>query len=173
MAVLVTGATGNVGGELVAALPAGGHAVRALVRGERPAGLPAQARAVRGDLNDPASLAEGLADAESVFLMPGYADLPGIAAQAKAAGVARIVLLSGNSACGKDDNAITAYLNRSEAAVRTAVSRTRFCGRSDSRPTRCAGSTSSTPVTSSANRSPPSRSPCSTRPTSAPWQPPR
>lgn len=118
MAILVTGATGNVGSELVAALLADGHAVRALVRGERPAGLPAQAQAVRGDLNDPASLADGLAGAESLFLMPGYADMPGIAAQAKAAGVARIVLLSGNSAGGEEDNAVSAYMNRSEAAVR-------------------------------------------------------
>jgi uncharacterized protein YbjT (DUF2867 family) len=45
--------------------------------------------------------------------------MPGIAAQAKASGVARIVLLSGSSAGGTDhDNAISAFMNLSEAAVR-------------------------------------------------------
>jgi nucleoside-diphosphate-sugar epimerase len=56
--ILVTGAAGNVGGELVRALADAGAPVRALVR---PAGqdrFPPGAEAVAGDLNDPASLAE-------------------------------------------------------------------------------------------------------------------
>jgi uncharacterized protein YbjT (DUF2867 family) len=119
MVFLVTGSTGNVGSEVVDALLAGGHEVRALVRGDRPASLPAAAEAVRGDLNDPSTLAEALTSAEGLFLLPGYADMAGVAAQAKAAGVARIVLLSGSSAGGTDTtNAVSAYMNRSEAAVR-------------------------------------------------------
>ena len=56
---LVTGATGNVGAEVVAALAKAGEPVRALVR--RPdVVLPAGAEAVAGDLNDPKSLGEAL-----------------------------------------------------------------------------------------------------------------
>lgn len=119
MTILVTGATGNVGAEVVDALLAGGHPVRALIRGERPATLPTEVEAVRGDLNDPDSLTDALTGIEALFLLPGYADMAGIAARAKAAGVARIVLLSGSSAGSTDTtNAITAYMRRSEAAVR-------------------------------------------------------
>jgi uncharacterized protein YbjT (DUF2867 family) len=118
MLFLVTGATGNVGGEVVDALLAGGQQVRALVRSDRPAGLPAAADAVRGDLNDPAGLADALTGAEGLFLLPGYADMTGVAARAKAAGVARIVLLSGGSAGLDADDAVTTFMQRSEAAVR-------------------------------------------------------
>lgn len=119
MAILVTGATGNVGAEVVDALLAGRHQVRALTRGDRPATLPADVEAVGGDLNDPASLTDALTCAEALFLLPGYADMAGIAATAKAAGVRRIVQLSGSSAGSADTgNAVTAYMNRSEAAVR-------------------------------------------------------
>ncbi|HEY2701303.1 MAG TPA: NAD(P)H-binding protein [Pseudonocardiaceae bacterium] len=119
MAILVTGATGNVGAEVVDALLAGGHQVRALTRGDRPAALPADVEAVGGDLNDPASLTDALTGAEALFLLPGYADMAGIAATAKAAGVRGIVQLSGSSAGSADTgNAVTAYMNRSETAVR-------------------------------------------------------
>jgi uncharacterized protein YbjT (DUF2867 family) len=119
MLFLVTGATGNIGGEVVEALLAGGHQVRALVRADRPAGLPAAVQAVRGDLNDPTSLTGALSGTDGLFLLPGYDDMAGVAAQAKAAGVARIVLLSGGSAGNADaDDVITAFMRRSEVAVR-------------------------------------------------------
>lgn len=119
MMFLVTGATGNVGGEVVEALLAGGHQVRALTRGDRPAGLPAAAQAVRGDLNDPSTLTDALAGVEGLFLLPGYADMTGVVEQARAAGVTRIVLLSGGSAGGTDrHDVISAFMDRSEAAVR-------------------------------------------------------
>ncbi|MFD8697091.1 NAD(P)H-binding protein [Kitasatospora purpeofusca] len=65
--VLVTGATGRVGGSVVAQLHAAGVPVRALVRGE--AEFPEGVRAVRGDLGDPASLGAALEGVDAVFLV--------------------------------------------------------------------------------------------------------
>ncbi|QEU91204.1 NAD(P)H-binding protein [Streptomyces kanamyceticus] len=65
--ILVTGATGKVGGAVVAQLYAAGVPVRALVRGE--ADFPEGVRAVRGDLGDPASLGPALEGVDTVFLV--------------------------------------------------------------------------------------------------------
>ncbi|MGW0467602.1 NAD(P)H-binding protein [Streptomyces sp. NPDC003027] len=65
--ILVTGATGNVGGAVVSQLHAAGVPVRALVRGE--ADFPEGVQAVRGDLADPASLDMALEGVDSVFLV--------------------------------------------------------------------------------------------------------
>jgi uncharacterized protein YbjT (DUF2867 family) len=96
-----------------------GQRVRALVRpGGRPA-LPPGAEAVAGDLTDPASLRPALAGADGVFLLPGYADMPGVLAEARRAGVSRVVQLSGMPAGSADmSNAITAYMAESEQAAR-------------------------------------------------------
>lgn len=118
--LLVTGATGNVGGELVRALAAAGRPVRALARGEAPADLPAGVDVAAGDLNRPDSLAGALAGISGVFLLPGYADMPGLLEVIRKAGVERVVLLSGSSADGDISNAITAYMASSEAAVRSS-----------------------------------------------------
>ncbi|NGN63716.1 NAD(P)H-binding protein [Streptomyces sp. A7024] len=118
---LVTGATGNVGREVVRALLDRGAPVRALTRTGDAAGLPKGAEAVAGDLNDPASLAPALAGVRGVFFLPGYADMPGLLAAAKGAGVERVVQLSGRSAATGDmTNAVTAYMVRTEEAVRAA-----------------------------------------------------
>ncbi|HTZ29698.1 MAG TPA: NAD(P)H-binding protein [Streptosporangiaceae bacterium] len=116
--LLVSGATGNVGGELVRALAAAGQPVRALVRGPAPAGLPAAVQVAAGDLNQPGSLAGALRGVSGVFLLPGYADMPGLLEVIRQAGVERVVLLSGSSADGDTSNAVTAYMAASEAAVR-------------------------------------------------------
>jgi uncharacterized protein YbjT (DUF2867 family) len=117
--ILVTGATGNVGAEAVQALVAAGEPVRALVRDPSTARLPAGVEAGLGDLDRPASLAHALEGVSGVFLLPGYQDMPGLIAAIRAAGVARIVLLSGTSAASGDErNAVTAYMLRSEAALR-------------------------------------------------------
>ncbi|MEV2254089.1 NAD(P)H-binding protein [Streptomyces sp. NPDC050147] len=65
--ILVTGATGKVGGAVVTQLHAAGVPVRALVRGE--ADFPEGVQAVRGDLGDPASLDTALEGVDSVFLV--------------------------------------------------------------------------------------------------------
>jgi uncharacterized protein YbjT (DUF2867 family) len=116
---LVTGAAGNVGAEVVRALTAADQRVRALVRSGRPAGLPPGVEAVAGDLNRPESLAEALAGVRGVFLLPGYEDMKGVLAEVRGAGVERVVLLSGSSAAsGDSSNAVSAYMIRSEDAVR-------------------------------------------------------
>ncbi|WP_431918522.1 NAD(P)H-binding protein [Nonomuraea jabiensis] len=117
--ILVTGATGNVGSELVAALASAGRPVRALVRDRHRAALPAGAEAVTGDLNQPESLAEALDGVQGLYLMPGYANMPGLLARARDAGVRHVVLLSGGSAALEDlGNAVSRYMTLSERAVR-------------------------------------------------------
>jgi uncharacterized protein YbjT (DUF2867 family) len=117
--ILVAGAAGNIGSELVAALAEAGQQVRALTRSAEPGRFPPGAEAVAGDLNDPASLRQVLAGADGVFLLPGYADMPGVLAEARRAGVRTVVQLSGMSAgSGNLGNAITAYMAASEEAAR-------------------------------------------------------
>jgi uncharacterized protein YbjT (DUF2867 family) len=117
--ILVTGATGNVGAELVTALAEAGEPVRALVRKPQNAVLPPGVEPVAGDLNQPESLTGALAGAHGLFLLPGYPDLPGLLALARRAGVARVVLLSGGSAALEDmDNAVSRYMAVSERHVR-------------------------------------------------------
>jgi len=115
---LVTGATGNVGAEVVSALAAAGAPVRALVR--RPdVELPDGVEAAVGDLNSPGGLTDALKGVEGVFLLSGYEDMPGMLARARDAGVRRIVLLSGGSAALEDlGNAVSRYMTLSERAVR-------------------------------------------------------
>jgi uncharacterized protein YbjT (DUF2867 family) len=93
--ILVTGATGNVGRELVAQLRAGGRAVRALTRNPKSANLPGDVEVVAGDLSAPATLDACLDGIDDVFLVwvapfaAASAAIDRIASRAK-----RIVLLS-------------------------------------------------------------------------------
>jgi uncharacterized protein YbjT (DUF2867 family) len=96
--LLVTGASGNVGAEVVQALAAAGQEVRALTRSDRPAGLAPAVQGVAGDLNRPESLTDAFAGVQGVFLLPGYEDMEGVLAVMRGAGVERVVLLSGSSA---------------------------------------------------------------------------
>ncbi|MER6678035.1 NmrA family NAD(P)-binding protein [Streptomyces sp. NPDC000983] len=113
--ILVTGATGDVGSEVVRALVDAGEPVRALVR--EPADLPVE-QAV-GDLDRPDSLADALRGVRGVFLLPGYRDMTGLAARFTSAGVEHVVLLSSQAAVATDtDNAISEFMVRSEDALR-------------------------------------------------------
>jgi uncharacterized protein YbjT (DUF2867 family) len=117
--ILVTGAAGNVGGEVVRALSADGHPVRAMTRGAAPSHFPAGVEVATGDLNDPGSLRAALTGVTGVFLLPGYADMSGLLAAIRNAGTKQVVLLSGSSAeSGDMTNAVTAYMVTSEQAVR-------------------------------------------------------
>ncbi|MBM7786759.1 NmrA family NAD(P)-binding protein [Tenggerimyces flavus] len=114
--ILVTGATGNVGGALVRQLLDRGVGVRAVVRDpSKP--LPDGVEPAVGDLNDASSLRNAFDGVDGLFLMPGYADE--IATEAAKAGVRRIASLSGGSAVATNtDNPVSAYMIRTEAAVR-------------------------------------------------------
>ncbi|GAA4199826.1 SDR family oxidoreductase [Actinocatenispora rupis] len=90
--IVVTGATGNVGGELVRILAAAGERVVAVSRrpGELPDGV--EHRAV--DLADPAALRPALTGADALFLLVAGDDPAGVLDAARDAGVRRVVLLS-------------------------------------------------------------------------------
>jgi uncharacterized protein YbjT (DUF2867 family) len=116
--ILVTGATGHVGSELLQALAESGEEVRGLTRSARPPAWPNGVQAATGDLDHPDSLTPALKGVGGVFLLPGYADMTGLMSAIRAAGVERVVLLSGSSAeNGDSTNAITEYMMRSEVAV--------------------------------------------------------
>ena len=116
---VVTGATGNVGAEVVTALRARGRRVRAVTRHAERIDSSDGIEVVVGDLEEPASLYDAMAGAAGIFLLPGYDGAADVLAHAKQSGVERVVLLSGGSAASGDtSNAVTRYMMSSEAAVR-------------------------------------------------------
>ncbi|MEV4319737.1 NAD(P)H-binding protein [Actinocrispum sp. NPDC049592] len=117
---LVTGATGNVGSELVKALVAAEAPVRVLAR-RADVVVPDGVEVAVGDLNSAESLGDALAGVRGMFLMPGYGGMEGMLAQARESGVQRVALLSGGSAALEDmSNAVSRYMTLSERAVRDA-----------------------------------------------------
>ncbi|GHO99902.1 nucleotide-diphosphate-sugar epimerase [Reticulibacter mediterranei] len=117
--ILVTGATGNVGSEVVHALIEAGQQVRALVHHLNQSVLPPGVEGVVGDLNQPETLAAALVGVHGVFLLSGYQNMPGVLAEMRRAGVERVVLLSSGCVVGGSmSNAIARYNILSEAAVR-------------------------------------------------------
>jgi uncharacterized protein YbjT (DUF2867 family) len=67
--ILVTGATGNVGGYVVCELLKAGASVRALCRKPDAARLPSEVEVVAGDLTQPATLDAALEGIDAVFLL--------------------------------------------------------------------------------------------------------
>ncbi|MEO3888397.1 NmrA family NAD(P)-binding protein [Nonomuraea sp. B5E05] len=93
--ILVTGATGRIGGRVVHELTAAGATVRALTRRPDEVQLPGGAVAMLGDLRVAASVEpafEGV-DVAYLFPVPGW-PIADLLALARKAGVRRIVLLS-------------------------------------------------------------------------------
>ncbi|MEJ3657414.1 NAD(P)H-binding protein [Actinomycetes bacterium KLBMP 9759] len=116
--IVVTGATGHVGGELVRQLSERGNVVRAVVR-KPDVELPAGVERAVGDLNQPESLRAAFAGADGLFLLAGYPEA--VLDEARAAGVERVVLLSGGSAAiEQNDNAVSQYMIATENAVRAS-----------------------------------------------------
>jgi uncharacterized protein YbjT (DUF2867 family) len=108
--ILVTGATGTVGRQVVTQLSERGVPVRAVTRDPSSAGLPAGVEVVRGDLAEPASLDPHLAGADSVFLVWPFTS-PELAAglgarvvEILARHVTRVVYLSAQAAAGRPDS---------------------------------------------------------------------
>lgn len=100
--ILVTGATGTVGRQVVTELLARGHEVRALTRDAARAGLPAGVEVVQGDLTEPDGLVPALEGVSGLHLItfggPYFAPLetgPRILELARAAGVRRVTVLHG------------------------------------------------------------------------------
>ncbi|MEU9477451.1 NAD(P)H-binding protein [Streptomyces sp. NPDC048191] len=96
--ILVTGATGTIGRDVVRQLAARGEKVRALTRDPAKARVPAGVEVARGDLRDPASLKAALAGVTAAFLLrppgPDEGQDAALVAAARAAGVRRLVKLS-------------------------------------------------------------------------------
>lgn len=122
MRVLITGATGYVGGGVARRLLAGGHEVTALCRPGREEALPAGCRPSVGDLRDPPSLRRALAGREVLIHMGALVrmwardrrefdrvNVEGLAAVLRAAeeaGVGRIIYTSTVVALGPTDGAV-------------------------------------------------------------------
>ena len=117
-AIVVTGASGSLGGPLVASLlAAGAREVRALLRSDARSSFGSGVVQVRGDLHDPSALARLVDGADGVFHLAGMkaveaceadpnaaieANVLGalaIFAAARAAGVAWLVAASSTKAC--------------------------------------------------------------------------
>lgn len=94
--IVVTGATGNVGGELVRLLAAAGEQVTAVSR--RPAPLPDGVRHSQGDLAEPTSLKDAFDGADALFLLVAGQEPQAVLEAAKAGGIRRVVLLSSQGA---------------------------------------------------------------------------
>ncbi len=93
--ILVTGATGNIGSQVVAQLSAAGYRVRALTRRPQPTSVPHDVEVCHGDLAAPDTLDACLHDVDAVFLVwvaPLAAAAPALAQIAPRVG--RIVLLT-------------------------------------------------------------------------------
>lgn len=96
--ILATGATGNIGSELVRQLSVDGHgaAVRALTRDAARAGavVPDGVELAEGDLGRADSLKSALGGVRSLFLISGVGDDAGVLDAAREAGVEHVVLVS-------------------------------------------------------------------------------
>lgn len=116
--ILVTGATGSVGREVVRLLHKDGLKVRALVRNPEKANLPAGVERVAGDLLKSETFLAALEGVEKVFWMLPLAadfDFPRIA---RLSGVRHIVLLSAATVEIGAGNAIARLHLKAEQAVR-------------------------------------------------------
>jgi uncharacterized protein YbjT (DUF2867 family) len=122
--ILITGATGNIGRELVRVLDATGASFRVLTRDPaRAASLPPRAERFAGDLEQPATLAAAFAGVERLFLLTPGMGIDGAAnavAAARAAGVTHIVHLSSSTVLGKPMPAMGAWHHAREEIVRAS-----------------------------------------------------
>jgi (4-alkanoyl-5-oxo-2,5-dihydrofuran-3-yl)methyl phosphate reductase len=119
--ILVTGATGTVGREVVAQLLVAGEKVRALTRNPSRAHLDEQVELVAGDFNQPETLAKAVEGVESIFSLafgPQLAIQEASLAQAgQKAGAQHIVKLSALRPGGEARSTIATWHLASERAI--------------------------------------------------------
>ncbi|GAA4841076.1 NAD(P)H-binding protein [Actinomycetospora corticicola] len=115
--ILVTGATGNIGRELVDLLVARGQDVRALTRDPDRAGLPAPVEVVRGDPSDGGALSAALDGVDAVFLNV-FGDAGPVRQALQSASPRRVVLLSTLSVATRTDLAEAQHHRHLEEQVR-------------------------------------------------------
>jgi uncharacterized protein YbjT (DUF2867 family) len=125
--ILVTGATGTTGGEVVRQLAAAGISARALVRdlGKVDSRATPSIEFVVGDLGDAKSLASAMHGIEAIYLniVPGpdaLAQIDNAIAAAKIAGVSSIVKLSGLNASADSPSAIIRMHSEADDRVRAS-----------------------------------------------------
>ncbi|MBO0657385.1 NAD(P)H-binding protein [Streptomyces triculaminicus] len=120
--ILVTGATGNVGREVVAQLLAAGNAVRALARDPESAELPEGVKVVGGDLSEPDTLEGALTGSETVFLVWPFLTVEGAPAvlEAIARHARRVVYLS-SSGVNEDAERQTDPINQLHADMERLI----------------------------------------------------
>jgi uncharacterized protein YbjT (DUF2867 family) len=123
--ILVTGATGTIGSEVVRRLARHAEPVRAMTRDPSRVGGQPGVDVVFGDFDKPSSLAEAAAGASTLFLLsaPG----PSLAAHdrsmldaARSAGVTKVVKLSAIGTGERDDAKVGMWHRPGEQAVRTS-----------------------------------------------------
>lgn len=123
--ILVTGATGDVGGEVTRQLVRAGAKVRVLARDPAKAvKLGLDVEIAQGDLLRPETLDRAFQGVEKAFLMAHAPDLPAVAEHAVAAavraGVRHVVLLSSYSAAHSTPSAIGRWHRAAEVRVEEA-----------------------------------------------------
>jgi uncharacterized protein YbjT (DUF2867 family) len=122
--ILVTGATGNIGRELVRELDAKGAIVRLLVRDRaRAARLPERAERAVADLGEPATLPRAFAGVDRLFLLTpgiGTEHTANAVAAAQAAGVRHIVHLSSTNVLGDPMPAMGRWHHEREEIIRAS-----------------------------------------------------
>ncbi|MQY25914.1 NAD(P)H-binding protein [Nocardia aurantia] len=106
MTVVVTGATGTVGGLVVRRLLEAGREVRAVTRDPEGAVLPDSVEVVGGDLDVPDSLTRAFTGAEALLLIARPATAADVARLACRCGIGRIVTLSSMLADSEPPDAV-------------------------------------------------------------------
>jgi (4-alkanoyl-5-oxo-2,5-dihydrofuran-3-yl)methyl phosphate reductase len=120
--ILVTGATGTVGREVVTQLLAAGEQVRGMTRNPSTAKLDTRVEVVKGDFNAPDTLARAVDGVERVFSLT-FGPQTGtherdLATLAKKARVRHIVKLSAMGGDGETKNAIRKWHEQGEEAIK-------------------------------------------------------
>jgi uncharacterized protein YbjT (DUF2867 family) len=120
--ILVTGATGNVGGSVLRQLRDAGERVRVLSRNRTSLSLHPDAEVVTGDLSDLSTLSHAFDGVERMFLFPAPSIAADLGQLARDRGVCRAVVLSSaaNQRPGARNSPIAAKHDAVESTVRSA-----------------------------------------------------